>query len=243
MTTLCLAAFIVGKASYAQTQPAKATSKASAERRSEPNPFEKHVRVADGIYVYDRSQFARYTGPLVSARNPDAEDGVVERKGLGAILVSPGIKFNIELVAKPMHESYEFKDIKTGSVVHEFTYFATSAASLLFTGQGVVYEHARLDPLCWGTVTRKYEFTDGKFTETRQPFLLLAAETEVLQDSRLFVLPTTTSAQVALLKKGMKVTVLAYEGSDRFLVKTPLGLTGWLINDSANSSVSITQCN
>lgn len=237
-----IAAILVCCVSYAQTRPAMLSGKPDASRRVEVNPFEKHVRVAERIYVYDRSLFLKFEGPVLSPWNPDPRDGVVERKKLGTILVSPSVRLNIELVTQTMGETYEFSEIRTGKLFHKFSYFGSGAATLLFTGQGVVYEHARVDSLCWGTVTRKYEFQERGIVETSQPILLIGADTELLRDVKLLLSKDKSSAPVATLTKNSKATVLTYESPDRFLLKTPLGLTGWIVNDRSDNSLSIAQC-
>lgn len=224
--------------------PAKSKNAIDFQLEVPPNPFDKYIRVSDIIYVYDRSQFVPYNGPALSPRNPDAEDGIVERRRLGTISVAAGVKLNIESVEKPMYDVYEFRDPSTGKLIHEFSYFATGVPPLLFNGQGVVYEYKIPFPLCSGHETNKYELTDGKFVAIRQPMHFVNVKTGILRDVKLFSLPDTASSQVALLQKDMTVTVLAYGDSpDYLLIKTPLGLTGWLINDRSNSSVSITECN
>lgn len=210
----------------------------------EHNPFEEYARVADSIYVYDRSQFVRYTGPAVPTLSTDENNAVEGRRRLGTIAIAPGMRLMVEATTQPMSQNYELRDTKTGELVHEFSYYGAVAAPLLFTGQGTVFDYAELSPLCWGSVTRKYEFVGGKFVEVQQPFrLLVNAETELLRNVQLLSSPNEASAPVASLSKGMKATVITFEQPDRFLIKTPLGLTGWLIDKRSESSLSITQCN
>lgn len=236
------AVLLVYGSSHAQTAPAKSFGKPDVQRRGDSGSFEKYIRATDRIYVYDSSQFVGYDGPVLSPWNPDPKDGVIERKGLGTILVSPSVKLNIELVTHPMGENYDLIEAKTGKLFHRFSYFSSGAASLLFTGQGEVYEYARVDSLCWGAATRKYEILEGRLIETVQPMLLIGAETEILRDVKLLLFKGKTSAPVASLAKGSKATVLTFESPDRFLLKNTLGHIGWMVNDRFDSSVSITQC-
>lgn len=233
----CLIAIQSASAQVASASKPKAMS-------VERNPFEKYARVVDSIHVYDRSQFVRYTGPAVPPLKTDENDAVEDRRRLGTITIAPGVKLTIEATTQPMSRNYELRDTKTGELVHWFSYYGAVAAPLLFTGQGTMFDYAELSPLCWGSVTRKYEFVGGKFIEVQQPMHLLAnAETELLRNVQLLFSPSETSAPVASLSKGMKATVITFEQPDRFLIKTPLGLTGWLIDKRSESALSINQCN
>jgi hypothetical protein len=229
---LCIGAIIFSHSSFA---------------RVDSNPFENYILVADGIYVHDRSQFTQYVGPIISPRNDNPEDGIVERRGVGKVSVAPGAIFNVEHVIYPMDERYELKNIKTGNVFHEFSSWGETPV-LYFAGEGVVYEYAP-SGLCWGSATKKYEFAEGGLVETPQAMLLLNAETDILQDIKLYPSPNKTGKPVATLLKGTKATVLTYQTREtdhipELLIKTPLGLTGWFIDDRLDygASLSIQDC-
>lgn len=213
------------------------------EASQSANPFERHLRVAEKIYVYEQSNFVAYSGPSLSTWNPNATDGVLERKRLGTIVVAASVRLNLEVVTQPQGVVYELRDLSTGSLIQEIPSFGTPAASLLFSGQGVLYSYARITPLCWGSATRKYEFSGGRFVETRQALLIVDADTELLRNVKLTSTPNVGSSVVAVLPEGSKAQVLAYEPTNRFLIRTPLGLTGWLHGESALGSLTITRCN
>lgn len=222
---------------------AHAQSPANGSPNQATNPFEKTIRVADGVYVYDRKDFLAYTGAALTPRNSDERNGVVERKRIGTVAASAGVRLVLELVSEPLGTKYEFREPLSGALVQELLYPGVSSARLLFSGRGVMYTHATTPPLCWGAATRKYEFLQGKFVETRQALLLVNAETDVIRDIKLTATLSEDAPAVASLHEGSKAIVLAYESPDRLLIRTPLGLTGWLHGDAAKASLSITQCN
>lgn len=222
---------------------ARAQSPASGLPNQATNPFEKTVRVADGIYVYDRKDFLAYIGAAPSPRNLDERNGVIERKRIGTVVASSGVRLVLELVTEPLGTKYEFREPLSGALVQELLYPGVSSARLLFTGKGVMYTHATTPPLCWGAATRKYELLQGKFVETRQALLLVNAETDVLREIKLTATLSDAAPAVASLREGSKAVVLTYESPDRFLIRTPLGLTGWLHGEAAKASLSIAQCN
>jgi hypothetical protein len=208
-----------------------------------PNPFKKYQRVAQEIYVADRSLFTRTSSSPRQLRPEDANHADVERKRLGAVTVAPGIRLNLESLAHPTGSEYELRDPKTDSLIHKFYYDHSPVAPLLFTGQGVIYEHAALGPLCWGAVTRKYVLADGAIQEIRQPMVFLNADTPVLRTIKLYSSPDGSGNLIATLTEGMTATVLTVQNEHQFLLRTPLGLTGWHIDDPQHSGLEITQCN
>lgn len=157
-------------------------------------------------------------------------------------MVAPGVRISIESVAHATGSEYEIRDARTDHLLHKFYYDHRPVAPLLFTGQGAIYEHAALGSLCWGAVTRKYLFANGLIREVLQPMVFLNAESPVLKTIKLTASPDGTGPVVATLTEGMTATVLTTKGDKQFLLKTPLGLTGWHTDDPQNSSLEITQC-
>jgi hypothetical protein len=211
--------------------------------KSTHNPFEKYQRVTDNVYVYDHSQFSKYTGPVQALSKSDIDNGIEDKRRLGTVTIARGMKATLDIITDPMSEHYELRDEATGLLIHHFSYYATAAAPILFNGSGVIYQYALIDGLCDGPVTRKFEFAAGKLTETPQAIIWINTETELLKDVKLYSKPIKTAPVIASLNKGTKVLVITHEKPDRFLIKTPLGLVGWLINQVSDSSVMMTQCN
>ncbi|MBI4997547.1 MAG: hypothetical protein HZA64_11420 [Rhodocyclales bacterium] len=209
------------------------------------NPFEKYPRVVDNIYVHDRSLFGRYVGTTIAPLDTDKDDAIEDHRRLGTITIAPGVKLYVEATTQPMSASLELRDPKTGVLVHAFSFYGPVTEPVLFTGQGTAFEYAQLEPLCGqAAVTRKFEFVGGKLVEVQQPLLLVNSETELLRNATLYSSETEKSPVVASLVKGMRVTAITYRHPDQFWIKTPLGLTGWLLdNNPAGSSLAITQCN
>lgn len=219
-------------------------SASEAEAQSPTTPFEKYLRVADRVYVYDKSHFVPYSGPPVPPLATDNNDAIGRRLRLGTIVVAPGTRLNLDFIEQPISIAYELRDPSTGSLVHAFSYdHVTQPTPILFSGRGAIYDYATVPPLCSGPVTRKFEFISGSVSEVRQPLLLLNAEAEVLQNVELLSADDDTGSVVASLPKGAKIVVITFRQPNRFLIKTPLGLTGWLIDRLPGGSLSITQCN
>ena len=240
-----LLTLLVVDGALAQSTPLRPLSEELGVQ-SQRNPFERYPRIVDNIYVYDRSLFGRYVGAAIAPLDTDANHAIEGRRRLGTITIAPGDKLHIEATTDPMSAHLELRDPKTGALVHDFSFYGcTVAEPLLFTGQGTVFEFAQLVPLCGqAAVTRKFEYVGGKLVEVQQPMLLVNSETEVLRSAKLYSSESANSPVVASVVKGMRVTVVSYRHPDQFLIKTPLGLTGWLLNNNpAGSSLAITQCN
>ena len=206
------------------------------------NPFKEHVLVTDTIYAKNIDQFTPYSGPIISAWDPNNMDGIVEQKRLGTILISSDTRVIIETVVHPMETSYELIDLKTGKAIHSF-YYRGRKGYLYFPGDGFIYEHAVIPSLCWGSVTQKYEFVDGKLIGSVHQVYQLNTESEVMRNAKIFDSPDDSGIQIGSISEGMIVTVLAYKEPSDFLIKTPSGESGWIKIDQAKSSLRITICN
>ena len=222
--------FLISGVSYAQ-EPFKKV-----------NPFKEHVLVTDIIYAKTADQFTPYSGPVISAWDPDNMDGIVEQKRLGTISISSDTRLIIEQVTHPMGESYELIDSKTREVIHSFSYYGARQGGLYFSGDGFIYEHAVIASLCWGSVTRKYEYVDGKLIESVQQSYQINTESEVMQSAKIFDSPNDSGVEIGLISRGITVKVLAYKEPNDFLIKTPSGESGWIKNDRAKSTLRITAC-
>ena len=204
-----------------------------------PSPFKKFLEVARGIHVFDASQF-------VPNRDPNmwlvcGDEGVYARQRIGLVVISPGKKYYLDSVTPPMGEYFEFINPITGRADSTLPDREAGETRLLFNGLGVVYEQTRAPGLCSGTITRKHELREGALVEVPQALLLVSdGETEVLDDIKIYFNVDERNTPVASLPRGSKVTVIAV-ARQGVLIKTPLGLSGWLPND-AIVSLLIRQC-
>jgi hypothetical protein len=201
----------------------------------EHTPFDSYIKVADRIFVYDKSLFSTYVGPDVSHWQLlyKDTDPIYDRKRLGVVSLTPTIRVYVDLIWDPMSQYYELRDVSSSKLIQKFEYYGGVWGMLLFSGQGVVYEFRQPGELCWGTTTNKYIYADGRFNEVPQPLHYLNnAESHLLEDVQLFYEPKISSLKVAALTKGTKVTVLSVDKISKVeywsLIKTPLGLTGWV---------------
>ena len=85
---------------------------------------------------------------------------------------------------------------------------------------------------------RKYIFTDGKFSEVKQPFLYVGLDTVALKDIKIFA-DKSYKDVIATIPKNSQVMVLLADGND-YLLKTSFGLVGWFHNqDQSGTDISI----
>lgn len=91
-------------------------------------------------------------------------------------------------------------------------------------GNGAIYVDGHNNTMF--DVRRKYEWHDGTFVETRQPFRYVGLDTVTQSAIDLFSSRKYTRV-IASLPKGAPVSVLLNRGSD-YLVKTSFGLLGWI---------------
>lgn len=104
-------------------------------------------------------------------------------------------------------------------------YFGEFGADIVIVpGNGFVYTKHRSNEMF--NRIRKFKIVDNKFVEVKQPFFWVGIQSELVQDATLYS-DTCRINPVAYLGKGQKVFVLVNSG-DYYLVKTPLGLTGWI---------------
>lgn len=207
------------------------------------NPFKKYSRVAKEIYVSDRALFARHTGAPIPLRTDDTKYADVERKRIGLVTVAPGVRAYIDTVLHATGSEYEIRHSKDDKLIGTFFFDHAPVGPLLFTGQGVVYERVSLFPLCRGAVTRKYVLVGDVLQEVVQPMAFVNEETTVLSSIKLYSTPDGSGHQVATLLEGMTATVLTVQHERKFLLKTPLGLTGWYIEPGGVVALEVTNCN
>lgn len=200
-----------------------------------PSPFAPYHRVAQQVFVTEPSLFTRYSGPDVTHwRPPEGAEDVESRKRLGVFALTPALKVYIDVVQTGLPTYYDLRDMSNGRLIHRFEYGEgrDEGAVLLLNGRGIVYEYAMPEDNCFGMVTRKFRLRHGKLVEVKQPYVYLArSETTTLENITLYQAAATSAPPVATLTRGTAVTILerrALKGKDWYLIKTPLGLTGWV---------------
>lgn len=209
---------------------------AHAEEASrEKTPFDSYIRVSDKFFVYNQSLISPYTGPDVShwelllPHGLDDNEHDMDRKRLGIVSLTPTLQVYLDVLWDPMTEYYEFRDIKVGKLIHRFSYYGGLNGALLVNGQGAVYQYTTPGNMCFGRETKKFILKNEKLVEVQQPFAYWeSSETTTLENVTLYFSPSETSSQVALLTKGTVVKVLTSNKDSWYLIKTPLGLTGWV---------------
>lgn len=209
---------------------------------TQDHPFSKYPSVGESIFVERTGLFRAYSGAPPKQSTEEAEDDI-RRVRLGTVTAAPDADFVIEEVSYPLSTNYEMRVPETGAVVHVFSYGPGDRGKLLFTGRGVVFEFAGIG-LCQGSATRKYEFVGGKLLEVSQPFLYINEQTSLRSDVRIYSSSVGQESPVALLQKGTTVTVIgAQQGKQNYLIKTPLGLTGWLSDSHSRDALNMRVCN
>jgi hypothetical protein len=120
--------------------------------------------------------------------------------------------------ADPMYIFYLIADSDT-------VYFGRFAADkVIIPGNGFVYTEHRSNEMF--NVKKKFKIVDNKFVEVEQPFYEVGIKSKLTKNVTIYT-DTTTIIPVADLFKGQEVHVLLNSG-DYYLIKTPLGLTGWV---------------
>lgn len=209
---------------------------ATSTRCMAATPFDSYVRAAPEVFVTDKSLFSPYAGANVSNWIPpeEKENTAEGRRRLGLFTLAPGQQVYIDVVQTGLPTYYELRYAGNGRLIHRFEYAEgwDEGALLLLNGHGSVYEYARPRDLCLGMATKKFEFRGGALIEVKQPFVYLDdSDTTTLEEIPLFQDTRSASPQVATLNKGSQVKILDSRkigDAHWYLIKTPLGLTGWV---------------
>lgn len=199
---------------------------------------ERFVPVTPEIFVFDSSQFKSYTGPNISklgAARFGLDDDFFDRRRIGSVQLSKNINVFVDELRLPNNIEYELVDVISGESIQKIHSGQFGASALRFTGAGTVYVTDKL--ACRSEATRKFVLQGKKLIEIPQPLLYVGMDSRVVGNVKLF-LDTDGKNQIATLQDGTVVTVIGRapkNGSDTLLIKTPLGLTGWLIEGADNS--------
>ncbi len=217
----------------------------SVSLAQESTPFNLYVQVPGSrVYVFEKSQFTEYKGPDVShwkrIYTEEPDDSSYDRERLGIISIAPNLRVYVDVLFDPMTEYYELTDVKTNKTVLLLKYYRGFTGTLLFNGQGSMYEYDRPASLCTeGRAITKYNIKNGKLVLVPQPFVYfdnVSATTN--KDAKLLFEPKATSSVVASLPSGTRVQVLTGNADSWLLVRTPLGLTGWIPGGPTGSPLS-----
>lgn len=98
------------------------------------------------------------------------------------------------------------------------------ADKVVVPGNGYVYTEQRSNEMF--SRRRKFRIADNEFIEVKQPFFWVGIQSKLAQDVTLYS-DTCRTNPVANLVKGQDIFVLVNSG-DYYLVRTPLGITGWV---------------
>lgn len=204
----------------------------------EHTPFDQYIRINNKIFAYDKNLFTPYSGPDVShwklevshpANNSDEQIHEYDRKRLGIFALTPSLQVYLDEYNDPISKYYELRETKNGNLIHVFKYQGGADGALLFNGAGSVYQYASPEYGCFGKETKKFILEGSKLVEVRQPMSYWEeSNTTTIVDVILFLEPTAKSSQVASLPKNTHVKVLTENTNGWLLIKTPLGLTGWV---------------
>lgn len=93
-----------------------------------------------------------------------------------------------------------------------------------FPGNGNIYVNGHNDTMF--DVRKKYEWRNGSFSETKQPFYYVGLDTTTREKLEIFSAKDNKDV-VATLPKGTRLTVILNE-EEYYLIKTTFGLLGWV---------------
>jgi len=205
---------------------------AQEKQRAPRNPFENKLQVAKNVYVENQTQFSKWAGAKVSLGDYLPES--YSRTRLGTIDFAPGKKLHLDAVDNLVHfpSYFELVEPKSEKIVGKFPNYDISDVRWFFPGNGIAYLNQKHLNMCGPQYTRKFVLQAGAMVEVKQPLYFIDAETDVLSAATLYE-SANGGKVVANLLPGTKVQVVGVlPGKDDFwtmayLVKTPLGLTGW----------------
>ena len=211
---------------------------------------ERFVPVTPEIFVFDPSQFHAYTGPDVSMLMPSRYDfpagsSDFSRRRIGSIPLSKNRIVYIDELSLPMGIEYELIDVTNGSLIKVIYSGMAGASALRFTGDGSVYVTDKNS--CRHQATRKYVLQGKELNETSQPLLYVGTDSRLAGDTKLFA-DQYGKKLVATLQSGTIVTVIGRNfgfddnSLETILIKTPLGLTGWIVSGKSGGFPLLDSC-
>jgi hypothetical protein len=194
---------------------------------------DKFLPLTPQIYVTDPSLFHPYSGPDLSdtskaiAKEVGLNEDDVTIRRLGSVQLAKNLDVYVDEITFPANMSYSLTDTSNGNLIQGLDSVQFSASALKFTGTGVVYV---TNMGCRAESTVKYVLQGKKLISVEQPLIYVGIDSRVAGNVRLFE-DITGKKEVATLQSGTLVTVIGRDphNSSNVVIKTPLGLTGWLL--------------
>jgi cytochrome c len=209
---------------------------------------ERFLPMTQEIFVLNPSQFHIYEGPDVSKKMSPRYDfpkgsSDIERRRIGSVQLTKSLNVFVDELKTPMGIEYELIDVSSGSLIKEIYSGGGGASALRFTGEGSVYVTDKNS--CRRQATRKYVLQGGKLNETPQPLLYIGTDSRLTSDTKLF-LDQDGNKLVATLQAGSVVTVIGrafgLRNAEQILIRTPLGLTGWIVGGKSGGYPIMDSC-
>lgn len=205
-------------------------SNAVLAAREAANDF---VPAAPEIFVLELSQFEPYSGPDVSkigAAERGVDSAAFDRRRLGSVQLAPGLRVFVDKLTLPGKVEYELINALSGNAIKGANAIGAryGASEMRFTGNGVIYVTEKA--ACRQGGTYKYLLRGKELVLTPQALVYLGMKTTVEGDVKLFQNPDGKN-EVARAPNGTEVTVIgrAPDNTQALLVRTPTGLTGWIV--------------
>lgn len=209
--------------------------------------LDKFIPTSSEISVMELSQFERYSGPDVSkigvpVRGLDIAN--FDRHRLGSVQLASNLRVFVDKLTLPGHVEYEFIDTVSGDAIRGVSAIGGryGASDLRFTGGGIVYVTQKF--ACRQGGTFKFVLRDRELVMTPQPLVSVDMKTAVEGDVKLFQKPDGGEV-IATLQNGTDVNVIGRDPDNTLalLVKTPIGLTGWIVEgDKSGGKLLMDAC-
>lgn len=202
----------------------------SLESETQRTAFDQYENVysddlrAIYVYVFDKTQFLGNRNKTYW-QNIDGND--IETTAIGDIVFSPSQRIYITQAEGGFQTCLEIRSSEKNTLLLDKICEYRNIA-LLFNGRGALYVSTHPDTCSGGKITQKFQLIKDKLQQIQQPLLFWEdVATELTVDLTLYSIQDASSTSVAKLNKGAKVQVLTRDNS-WYLIKSPLGLTGWV---------------
>lgn len=244
LVVLVLVAWFVGDAG------AQGSTGTTYMNQWDANPFRGKPLATSGVYAEPQANYQPWSGATPPLGDYASE--YFERKRLGAVSVSAGLRLYIDVVADKVHfpSFVELIEAKSGAVLGRFPVKDTLDPVWYFPGNGFAYLNQAHMDLCGPRYTRKFAVKGTTLLEVSQALVFVGADTHVFTLTPLYetpagrtlvaTLPADSIAHVIGLMPGQP------DGADApLLVRTPLGLVGWHLRqaESRSGQLGIHSCN